>query len=73
MFRLLLIFVLWLLLSGCASGPRRMVDNSCAFAYFLPLPLALAAVGACTFGADAVLKDQGEEGEADKSKELNDV
>lgn len=54
-----------LLLSGCAStgGARRSVDNTCAFAYFLPVPLAIAAVGACTFGADAALKDQAEEEE----------
>lgn len=62
---LLIVLCVLALLDGCATSARRKVDNTCAFAYFLPLPVSIVAVAGCTFGADAVLQDQDEEEDGD--------
>ena len=55
-------------LLGCSTtNPRRATDDACSGLFFVALhPSALLpAFLACTFGADAVLKDQNEEEEDD--------
>lgn len=44
-------------LTGCAGlpgGAEHQTDNACSFAYFLPTGLNYAAMGACTWGKDAI-------------------
>ena len=53
-----------LLLAGCATAtvkPRQNADNLCAFAYFLPLPIALVATAGCTFGLDGLPAEEEED------------
>lgn len=52
--RLLAALVMFALAAGCAmtATTRVKVDRTCAFAYFLPLPFSVLAVGACEFGPE---------------------